>query len=42
MEQSLAQKVNKVEVNNMTCHVIYGVSCDLNPEDFSIGGLYMK
>ena len=42
VEQSLAQKIYKVEVNIMTCHIIYGVLRDLNFEDLSIGGLYME
>ena len=42
VEQSLAQKVNKVEVNIKTCHVTYDVSCDLNLKDFGIYRLHMK
>ena len=42
VEQSLAQKVNKVEVNIKTCHVIYNMSRDLNSENLDIGKLYME
>ena len=42
MEQSLAQKINKVEVNIKTCHVIYSVSYDLNPENHDISRLYIE
>lgn len=30
------EKVIKVEVNNKTCHVIYDVLRDFNPEDHNI------
>ena len=42
MEQSLAQKVNKIEVNIKICHVTYSVLRNLNPKDFNIGELYME
>ena len=42
MEQSLAQKVNKVEVNIKTCHVTYSMSRDLHPDDLSISGLHIE
>lgn len=36
MKQSLAQKVNKIEVNITTHYVIYGVSYDFNPKSYNI------
>ena len=42
VEQSLTQKVNKLEVNIKTHQVTYKVSCDLNLENLSISGLYIE
>ena len=42
VEQNLAQKINKIKVNIMTHHITYDVSHDLNPEDLSIGRLYIE
>ena len=42
VEQSLAQKVNKMEVNIKTRHVTCGVSHDFNPEGHGISGLRVE
>ena len=42
MEQSLAQNLNKIEINIKTCHVTYNISRDLNFEDVSISGFHVE
>ena len=42
VEQSLAQKINKVKVNIKACHVTYNVLRDLHLENLNIDRLYIE
>ena len=37
-----SKKINKLKVNIKTCHVTYGMSRNLNTEDFGISGLHVE
>lgn len=42
VEQSLAQKIYKMEVNIKTCHLTYDVSRNFNSKGKCISGLYVE
>ena len=42
VEQSLAQKTDKVEVNIKTCHITYNISYDFNLESHNTSRVHVE